>query len=51
MARLDAYKNSFQQANLSGSTDGVLEVRVLHANGGTLIFNGYTHESSWSSSI
>jgi hypothetical protein len=36
-------------AKLTRSQEGVLEV-VLHTNGGTLIFNGYAHESSSSSS-
>src|SRR6267143_3239955 len=43
MASFDAYQNEFPHANLTRSQDGVLEV-VLHTNGGTLIFNGYTHE-------
>jgi len=43
MTGLDAYQNEFPHARLTRSQDGVLEV-VLHTNGGTLIFNGYTHE-------
>lgn len=43
MANFDTYKNAFPHAKLTRSPDGVLEV-VLHTNGGTLIFNGYTHE-------
>jgi enoyl-CoA hydratase/carnithine racemase len=43
MANFDTYKNAFPHAKLTRSPEGVLEV-VLHTNGGTLIFNGYTHE-------
>lgn len=43
MARFDDYKDAFPHARLTRSAEGVLEV-VLHTNGGTLIFNGYTHE-------
>jgi enoyl-CoA hydratase/carnithine racemase len=43
MANFDTYQNKFPHAKLIRSPEGVLEV-VLHTNGGTLIFNGYTHE-------
>jgi enoyl-CoA hydratase/carnithine racemase len=43
MANFDTYRDAFPHAKLTRSRDGVLEV-VLHTNGGTLIFNGYTHE-------
>src|SRR5216683_3647427 len=43
MANFDTYQDKFPHAKLTRSQDGVLEV-VLHTSGGTLIFNGYTHE-------
>jgi enoyl-CoA hydratase/carnithine racemase len=43
MAHFDKYKGSFPHAKLARSPEGVLEV-VLHTNGDTLIFDGYTHE-------
>ena len=43
MSRFDAYRDSFPNAGLTRSKTGVLEV-ALHTNGGTLAFNGYTHE-------
>jgi enoyl-CoA hydratase/carnithine racemase len=43
MAKFDTYKDAFPHARLTRSPDGVLEV-ILHTNGDTLIFNGYTHE-------
>lgn len=43
MARLDSYRDSFPNARLTRSETGVLEV-ALHTNGGTLVFDGYTHE-------
>jgi enoyl-CoA hydratase/carnithine racemase len=43
MANIDSYKNSFPHARLTRSPEGVLEV-VLHTNGGSLVFNGYTNE-------
>lgn len=43
MAHFDTYKHSFPHARLTRSPEGVLEV-VLHTDGDTLIFNGYTHE-------
>ncbi len=43
MGRFDTYQNAFPHAKLTRSPEGVLEV-VLHTNGGTLVFNGYTHE-------
>ena len=39
----DEYRDSFANARLTRSKTGVLEV-ALHTNGGTLVFNGYTHE-------
>jgi enoyl-CoA hydratase/carnithine racemase len=43
MTDFDAYRNKFPHAKLTRSKDGVLEV-VLHTDGDTLVFNGYTHE-------
>jgi enoyl-CoA hydratase/carnithine racemase len=37
------YQYGFPHASLSRSSEGVLEV-ILHTNGGTLVFNGHTHE-------
>src|SRR3984893_14033083 len=42
MTKLDNYRDSFPNARLTRSKSGVLEV-ALHTNGGTLVFNGYTH--------
>jgi hypothetical protein len=43
MSRFNAYRNSFPNARLTRSKTGVLEV-ALHSNGGTLVFDGHTHE-------
>jgi enoyl-CoA hydratase/carnithine racemase len=43
MARFDSYRDSFPNARLTRSQSGVLEA-ALHTNGGTLVFDGYTHE-------
>jgi enoyl-CoA hydratase/carnithine racemase len=43
MAQFATYKDSFANARLSRTDSGVLEV-ALHTNGGTLVFNGHTHE-------
>src|ERR1700723_2039201 len=43
MSGFDAYRASFSNAHLTRSKTGVLEV-ALHTDGGTLVFNGYTHE-------
>src|ERR1700756_3568627 len=43
MSGFDTYRDSFPNARLIRSKSGVLEV-VLHTDGGTLVFNGYTHE-------
>jgi enoyl-CoA hydratase/carnithine racemase len=43
MSKFADYQGSFPNANLTRSKSGVLEV-VLHTNGGTLLFNGHTHE-------
>jgi enoyl-CoA hydratase/carnithine racemase len=43
MSRLDTYRDSFPNARLTRSKTGVLEV-TLHTDGGTLVFNGHTHE-------
>jgi enoyl-CoA hydratase/carnithine racemase len=43
MSRFDAYRDGFPNARLNRSKSGVLEV-ALHTDGGTLIFNGHTHE-------
>src|ERR1700751_4006547 len=43
MSRFDTYRDSFPNAQLARSKSGVLEV-ALHTDGGTLVFNGHTHE-------
>src|SRR5260221_2725450 len=43
MSRLEAYRDSFHNARLARSKSGVLEV-ALHTDGGTLVFDGHTHE-------
>jgi enoyl-CoA hydratase/carnithine racemase len=43
MSRFDAYRDGFPNARLDRSKSGVLEV-ALHTDGGTLVFNGHTHE-------
>lgn len=43
MTRFTAYRDSFPNAHLTRSDSGVLEV-ALHTDGGTLVFNGHTHE-------
>src|SRR6201987_3878072 len=43
MSHFDTYRDSFPNARLARSKTGVLEV-ALHTNGGTLVFNGHTHE-------
>src|ERR1700751_5012451 len=43
MTRFDAYRDNFPNARLTRSKTGVLEA-ALHTNGGTLIFDGHTHE-------
>jgi enoyl-CoA hydratase/carnithine racemase len=43
MTRFDAYRDNFPNARLTRSKTGVLEA-ALHTNGGTLVFNGHTHE-------
>lgn len=43
MSHFDDYCASFPNARLARSTAGVLEA-AFHTDGGTLIFNGYTHE-------
>jgi len=43
MTRFGTYRESFPNARLTRSESGVLEV-ALHTNGGTLVFNGHTHE-------
>jgi enoyl-CoA hydratase/carnithine racemase len=43
MAAFTTYRDRFPNARLTRSATGVLEV-ALHTNGGTLVFNGYTHE-------
>src|SRR5437660_140976 len=43
MSSFDTYRGSFPNARLTRSKTGVLEV-ALHTDGGTLVFNGYTHE-------
>jgi enoyl-CoA hydratase/carnithine racemase len=43
MSHFETYRDRFANARLTRSKSGVLEV-ALHTNGGTLAFNGYTHE-------
>jgi enoyl-CoA hydratase/carnithine racemase len=43
MNSFEAYRESFPNARLTRSKTGVLEV-ALHTDGGTLVFNGHTHE-------
>jgi enoyl-CoA hydratase/carnithine racemase len=43
MTRLTSYRDSFPNARLTRAPSGVLEV-ALHSDGGTLVFNGHTHE-------
>lgn len=43
MTQFNGYRNSFPNARLTRSPAGVLEV-ALHTDGGTLVFNGHTHE-------
>jgi enoyl-CoA hydratase/carnithine racemase len=43
VTRFDAYRESFPNARLTRSETGVLEV-ALHTDGGTLVFDGHTHE-------
>src|ERR1700721_936923 len=43
MTRFTNYHDSFPNARLARSDNGVLEVK-RHTNGGKLVFNGYTHE-------
>jgi enoyl-CoA hydratase/carnithine racemase len=43
MLGFDVYRASFPNARLARSKSGVLEV-ALHTDGGTLAFNGHTHE-------
>ena len=43
MSRFDAYQDGFPIARMNRSKSGVLEV-ALHTDGGTLVFNGHTHE-------
>ena len=43
MIRFGEYRDLFPNARLTRSQTGVLEV-ALHTDGGTLVFNGHTHE-------
>jgi enoyl-CoA hydratase/carnithine racemase len=43
MSGFDTYRASFPNAGLTRSKSGVLEV-AFHTDGGTLVFNGHTHE-------
>ena len=43
MSRFNTHRDSFPNARLTRSKTGVLEVG-LHTDGGTLVFNGHTHE-------
>jgi enoyl-CoA hydratase/carnithine racemase len=43
MTAFATYRDSFPNARLTRSQTGVLEV-ALHTDGGTLVFNGHTHE-------
>ena len=48
MSRLSQYADRYANAKLTRSDTGVLEV-AFHTDGGKLVFNGYTHEQSGSS--
>jgi enoyl-CoA hydratase/carnithine racemase len=43
VSKFEFYKNSFQNARLTRTASGVLEV-ALHTDGDKLVFNGHTHE-------
>ncbi|MDF7660815.1 enoyl-CoA hydratase/isomerase family protein [Erwiniaceae bacterium L1_54_6] len=43
MSRFENYRHSFNNARLTRSDSGVLEV-MFHTEGGALLFNGHTHE-------
>jgi enoyl-CoA hydratase/carnithine racemase len=43
MTRFDTYRDAFPNARLNRTENGVLDV-ALHTDGGTLVFNGHTHE-------
>src|ERR671935_108059 len=43
VTRFQTYRDLFPNARLTRSKAGVLEV-ALHTDGGTLVFNGHTHE-------
>ena len=43
MSKFDTYKSAFPHAALDRSPEGILE-GVLHTDGDTLVFDGYTHE-------
>lgn len=43
MSRFENYRNSFNNARLTRTDTGVLEV-MFHTDGGALLFNGHTHE-------
>jgi len=43
MTKFTTYRDTFPNARLTRSESGVLEV-TLHTDGGTLIFNGRTHQ-------
>jgi enoyl-CoA hydratase/carnithine racemase len=43
MTNFTTYRDSFPNARLTRSETGVLEV-AFHTSGGTLVFNGHTHE-------
>src|SRR6478735_1365360 len=43
MSRFHAYRDGFPNARLNRSKSGVLEA-ALQTDGGTVVFNGYTHE-------
>lgn len=43
MNRFGTHRDRLPNARLTRSESGVLEV-ALHTNGGTLVFNGHTHE-------
>jgi enoyl-CoA hydratase/carnithine racemase len=43
MSKFAAYRDTFPNTRLTRSESGALEV-ALHTDGGTLVFNGHTHE-------
>jgi hypothetical protein len=43
MTQFASYRDSFPNAKVERSDSGVLEI-TMHTKGGTLVFDGHTHE-------